>query len=215
MINFKENDLRMRQENEDFIKSVLGEQIQPMIFSLKDKTWQGWKYSTFQTTPASYVDALVAEEERPRIVALLRRYWRQFYDRNIRLWSHFGVDIFAVPDLPTLEIVAYEEVGKYKAKFHGVTSEIVYNTLIEIFNECPYEILFADAAGLEAYFIDPINRTQAERFQDLIETIASDSINLMTHELYKSESLDDSDPRHQSVAIDYLLQNQKLRLYWD
>jgi hypothetical protein len=204
-----------QQTDEEFVYSNLGDEIYLSSVKIGDQVWRGWMYSSLPESPFSYAQALAAEAKKPSIMDLIRRNWKNFHNRNIRLWSHFGVDIITVPHLPVLKILEYERTGELNAPFQNNSFETILEGISNIFNVCPFEILFADSAGLEAMFLTPVSRSHAEYFQEVIYSISLDSVNLMFHELYKNEMVEDSDERMSTIVVDYILHKQTLRLYWD
>jgi hypothetical protein len=203
-----------QQNNEEFVYFSLGSEIQSSSIIIDSQRWEGWIYSSLPESPFSYTQALAAEAKKAAVIDLVKRIWRDFHERDIRLWSHFGIDVIAIPRLPVLEILKYERTGERNAAFQNNSFETFFNQILNIFNTSPFEILFADSAGLEAIFLNPVDRSCAEYFQEIIYSISIDSVDLMFHELYRDEIIEDSDARTSTIVIDYILHKQTLRLYW-
>jgi len=202
------------KSNEAFIRSILGNDIQTVFHTGEGNRWKGWKMASFDEDHISITQATRAEKQKPSVMKLIEDAWPSCHQANIRLWSNFGVNIFAFPNMPVLEVAQLENVGADRTIFQGNPAKLVHDVLSSIFIEDPFEIIFADSAGLEAVFLKTVSPTKSLKIESKILSIATDSINLMYHELYGNEDLDDNDPRLNTICSDYVQLRQRFRLYW-
>lgn len=112
--------------------------------------------------------------------------------------------------MPPLGILEYAGVGIHNQSDEAMrrTHEVV--TLI--YSQCPVEILFADPAGLVAAFLEPVSEQQAWEFEDLIYSVADESWCGLPNAY--QDLVDEGIPQIPSIA-DYILDEQRFRLWWD
>ena len=117
-----------------------------------------------------YVESLC-----PSRISLIEQYWRQCHDRNIRLWSNAGIDLHAIPGMPTMDIVSYTKVGNGRG-FDNDQSEI-FKVMNRIYSEFPFEVTSSGEDYLETNFIEPISLEQAIPLQDVLMSFTIEVLN--------------------------------------
>jgi len=122
--------------------------------------------------------------------------------------------------MPVLAIPTYERVGTHN-NWHREEDamQAVRDTLAEIYHQCSFEVLYASTANLNAAFLEPITRQQAETFAELINLIAFETENGWLGDLADRGEIevDGNGVPQGSVQTlaDCLHQKQALHLYWD
>ena len=102
----------MNNSNFEFIYSILGTEAEPIEIEVGRRKWQGLAILNYPSGQLSLKDAIRVEKLRPMYKKKINENWRFFHRRNIRLWSQSGVDVYAIPEMPVLEIVVYSCVGQ-------------------------------------------------------------------------------------------------------
>ena len=211
----------MTSENdESFVRSILGDDdLYPATLTVNGQSWQGWQKGRLKDDALKESDVFAAHLKSKANRDIVDQAWRLCHGRNIRLWNGMG-SLFAIPQMPVLAIPIYERVGTHNNWNREEDSmREVRDTLAEIYHQCPFEILAAGTASLNAAFLEPITRQQAETFAELINLIAFETENEWLGELAdRSEIEVDENGVPQGVIqtlADCLQQKQALYLYWD
>lgn len=202
----------MLLNEEAFVRSILGDDIEAVTLSIAGQNWQGWERRIDKNWPAHPISL----EERDKLETLVTQSCLSCHQQNIRLWCSRTYAI-AVPQMPVLDIIDYEGVGTNNSDRDDYTTiEDIRAILGAVFDKCPFEIIFADAGGLEAVFLQPVEQQQALDLQEIIECIPrfGSSFNLMYSQLNLSEE-EKITANLDFVVADYILRNQTLSLYWD
>lgn len=197
--------------HEALIRSVLGDKVEDVTLTAADQRWQGWERR------AAPERCLVSEcekynAEREILTHLVEQFWLSFHHLNIRLWSNFGWNILAVPEMPVLEILKYEEVGMHYVSDKSMPMQETHEALAFIYSQCPFAILFANTNGLRAVFLEPVSERQASEFEDLIFTI-SEGYSALPQE-YQNQ-VDEQGILQMPSMAEYILKEQRFLLWWD
>jgi hypothetical protein len=74
-------------DNEDFIYSLFGNDLQRTQINVKGTIWSGLSIVDYGDAPLSITDTLVIEALRPKRKKLVEEHWEICHQRDIRLWS--------------------------------------------------------------------------------------------------------------------------------
>ncbi|PSB24617.1 hypothetical protein [Stenomitos frigidus] len=212
----------MTPENtESFVRSILGDDdLHPVTLTVNGQSWQGWQKGRLKEGAFKESDVFAAHLKTKANRDSVEQAWRLCHGRDIRLWINGTGSLFAIPQMPALAIPACERVGTHNSwdREEDALRE-VQDTLAEIYHHCPFEILYAGTASLNAAFLEPITRQQAEMFAELINRIAFETENEWLGELAdrgEIEADENGVPQGNIQTLaDCLQQKQALHLYWD
>jgi hypothetical protein len=131
--------------------------------------------------------------------------------------------LFAMPGLNVLEIIEFCKVGTHNAgRQRGPAPwRMVQTGLAEVMKIAPFEIQFADEAGLSATFLQRISTQQAVAIGNIIVSVNSEAMELPVNELLSRDMLvpmdpsDDDLPDYEAAMTEYLTEVGKFRLWWD
>ncbi|UBF27276.1 hypothetical protein K9N68_04750 [Kovacikia minuta CCNUW1] len=208
------------EDTEVFIRSVLGDEaLQPVTLTVNERSWQGWQKKRLKEALFKESDLFEAYSKWIGDKSLVDRFWLSFHARNIRIWTNGTFSLIAVPEMPVLEIPKCERVGAYdQGGVEETTTEEVQNLVAEIYNQCPFEILFASSASLNAAFLEPVVRQQAETFARLINMVAPETKNMWLGGMFNDGEIE-VDENHMpkgniQTLADCIHQKQFFCLYW-
>jgi hypothetical protein len=175
----------------DLLRRQLGPRARMYAYAVRGMRHEGWR------APASFARRAVE-----RVAAELRAR-----EDTRLLLTDGGREQLALPGLPVLDVVEVARVGTHQGDEDAWRD--VRDGLAEVFELAPFDVTFADEAGLEAVFWRPIDDPRARAVaRVLIERNWLDSIALMAEE--GDELADDDDP-----LVTYLARRNRLRLCWD
>jgi hypothetical protein len=209
------------QADESFVRSLLGEDdLHSVTLTIKGKSWQGWQKGRLKEGALNESDVFSAHLKSRANRKLVDQSWYLCHGHNIRLWVNGMGSLFAIPQMPVLEILAYERVGTHNNWDREEEAiQEVRDALAEIYHQYPFEILSAVTASLNAAFLAPVTRQQAETFAALINLIALETENEWLGELADRGEIEVDEngvPQgHMQTLSDVLQQKQVLQLYWD
>ncbi len=126
------------------------------------------------------------ERLRPTYKKKIYENWNFFHRRNIRLWSQSGVYVYAIPEMPVLEIVVYSCVGQI-SYLEDDNHFKVQQSLHLIYSLSPFEIISASTDYLEVRFIEEIDFEKAKIVQDILIEINSEISNDSCFEIYGTD----------------------------
>lgn len=138
-----------------------------------------------------------------------------------------GYRVYAIVGLPILDIIDLFAVGTHNADRPIDACREVRDLMAWIAGADPFDVVFADAAGLEAVFVNDVPRKRARRYgARLVELIRGpkgpnnwyDSVGFMIERLRKkrpSERASNEFERVEILLADYIVTQRRLRLWWD
>ena len=173
----------------DEILTILGPGAEPFEYTVGRTRRSGWR------APAR----LDAQEKIVAAAAKLRA-------DDVRLFlSEGGTRLLALPGLPVLDVIELARVGTHNGK--DGERQRVREVLTPIFERCPFDVVFADEAGLLAVFHQAPSANDAKEWSSaILDADWIDSYSLMCE---SAESSDYEDP----VAA--FLRAGRLQLWWD
>jgi hypothetical protein len=184
--------------NEDFIYSLFGNDLEPIQINLEGAVWSGFSIIDCGDSPLSIKDALVMEALRPKRKQLVEEHWKICHQHNIRLWSRSGVNLSVFPNLPVLNIAIHEKVGQLPYIKKRKQDRII-EVIQLIYSISPFEIISAEESYMDARFIENISLENAQVFQELILEISLDVLNGLSFLL---EDSDDDDALVKTIMRD-------------
>lgn len=186
----------MAMDDQGFVRSILGDRIEPVTLVVGCETWRGWQYCLPPaTTYQARFNQFRAGRKPPALSTLLdeatdintrefsefyaqsqieltdtqdliAQHWRDCHARNIRLFMTLSEDeinprerCLAIPGMPVPKIAEYAQVGSGNWAGNGKTETKVNQLLTDLFQRCPFEILEAYSASLEAIFVEPVTHS--------------------------------------------------------
>jgi len=196
--------------------SLLGDKAVAVEYAFHGHKRRGW-YRLFQSE-VTWSESIPFVSER----------WREAAQRKTRLFvgngAMFGDDeicdiAVALPGFPSIDIVELARTGTHNNPSDNWRQ--VKAAMKEIMEECPFEILFADQAGLHAVFHTKPTRKQAKAFSDVILTVSPDVLDGVHEEVEQAGHVvprmkDMPDFPDDEMAMVLLISELgRFRLWWD
>jgi len=216
---------------EELIRSQLGPNMKKMSFRLGNADWVAWyapspserlrsqMMTGDQKSSSDYYEAMEAEAKAVAAETTLRA-------ANIRFFLGAGEQqrlFWAIPGLPALDVIELAKVGTHNGAPNEwrVVRELVSSWLAGV----PFDVVFADEAGLDLRFLTPVSADVARRVDkallDRMEKEEDDRL----HESYcfmhdRATELHlppdaGADPRGGGYVSSFITTTQSLRLWWD
>jgi hypothetical protein len=199
----------MSNLNYELVSSILGEEPEEIEIRVSENTWQGLGLIDYPEGSLKSDAAMYTESIRPRRRKKIQENWRIFHKHNIRLWSHSGVDVYAIPMMPVLDILLYANVGQVPYLSNSDVKNA--RTLIHsIYSTLPFEIISASSDYVEAKFISEVDLNQARIFQNILIEIDVEIINAACFEIYGTDKVD-----HTDVVAKAIMKNNGFWLHWE
>jgi len=158
-------------------KEILGPQCEPIELG----KWSGW------VLPGHFnpEKILVHDAPRPGIPEIVLAC----HKANARLFKGwFGLDaayeghgLYMIPEMPVLEVARLARVGAHNAIAPEAYMWNVQNVLRKVYEQAPFEITFADEAGLEAFFLKPVPNGLAELFSNDLSAVSPETTDLLEY----------------------------------
>jgi len=174
----------------------------PCRVSVRGKSFEGWKAPLEQ-----YLDQLGA-------------YQALFRSLDVRVFQgargREGPHVYAISQLPPLDIVEAFKVGTHDASEDAWRK--VQAFLARVARQHPFDVVFADPAGLEAAFHGEISREDAQRYAAglMEEGHFSESAEVMMGQAGPpSERASDFLGQMAIGVVDFMVRKRRLRLWWD
>lgn len=203
------------EAEEAVVELFAARQLQPSRcrVSVRGKSFEGRKARL-----AGYLDELGVYQE------LFRALDVRVFQGAI---GYEGPHLYAIAQLPPLELIELFEVGTHN---NGETSRREVKALMAtVAEQDPFDVVFADAAGLAVTFRREVRRENAQRYaarllDDVVrgysETGASghflDSVELMMGDAGPpSEEASDYLGQMAIGVVDFIVRKRRLRLWWD
>jgi hypothetical protein len=202
----------MCNSNLEFVRSVLGEKSEAVKIIHDGKEWDGLGIIICPEgyfNPSHYIQIEVLCSTYKDIIF---RNWREFSDRNIRLWTESGTTIYAIPEISVLDILSYSGVGEGSC-FSSENHAKVISHLNSIYLISPFEVLSASNCELEVKFIQEINLKQAKNIQNILIQIDAEVIRYSCLELYKTEDI--QAVQRKTVVADAVVAQNGFNLHWE
>jgi hypothetical protein len=196
---------------DETIRQVLGDRAKSFRYRVAGVERVGWRapVGSDASAPDEGVDEDSAVDPAERRVDEMRRALR---DGDVRVFlGDGGRTVYALPGLPAADVIEVMKVGTHNggAEPHEVRSVVASVGV-------PFDVAFADAAGLEIVFGAKLSTGQARA---LIESILAhdwlDSYALMAEEGCEVESERELDSEEHAEAMTFVLHTNGLRLWWD
>jgi len=188
----------------DTIRAVLGPKTSAQIVQVGDRGWtvhrapsRAWK------SGAPDYDAMTREAEEVAKDDRLRTL-------NVR---HFvgegGTALFAVPELPPLDVVELARVGTH----NGGPDEWrdVQNLLRATVGTKRFDIVFADEAGLDVRVLDPLTKALAREWERVLLDRVETEPRWLDSYSFMLGAVDDGS----GTIVPYILKKRSLRFWWD
>jgi hypothetical protein len=236
---------------EDFIRSQLGETATPFEYQVNRATRTGWKRcdvvepGNYDSPDKEFAEThWRASREKDIRLFSGKRVYRVGPDTYADFWGEVEWDpregppppspdpssfpptctqLFAMPGLEVLEIIEFCKVGTHNAgpRRGPEPWRIVECGMAEVMKIAPFEIQFADEAGLSATFLQRISTQQAVEIGNIIVGVNCEAMELPVNELLSRGMLVPMDPRdddlpdYEAAMTEYLTEIGKFRLWWD
>lgn len=214
--------------DQDFLRSILGDEMQPVDLAIGYEGWQGWQsrlpsLKVYQARLDIGAEQFYLELKRERqdAQAIVEQNWRICHARNIRLFTAFSEvsqcgGLFAVPGLPVPKVAEYAQVGSGDWSGDGTTEMRVNQLLAQLSECCSFEILSAYPSSLEAVFVEPANSQIAEELDRFIWEFASESAAYLSAEdAGVKEVVEDGKTLRLGGLARQILREQRFHLWWD
>ena len=196
------------------ISKILGDAVS-FEYSIAQANRRGW-YKPFKN-----------KEVWSKSVEFVEKHWREMLSSDIRLFVGNGEIcgnelydlVFALPELPTVDIIELAKTGTHNNPDDNWRD--VKHTMQEIFNKCPFEIQFADEAGLHCTFLKHPSLAQAKNFSDMIVGISpevfegiNEHVEQAGYIVPKMKSMPEFPDEVAAMKI-FMAKMGKFRLWWD
>ena len=199
------------------IRAKLGAAARASTVVVGGKTWTVHRApsraSKLRASDPSYYDAMEAEQDEVAADESLR-------SAGIR---HFvgdgGRTIVAVADMPPLDVVELARVGTHNGGDDDWREVRAF--LRETIATLPFDVLFADEAGLHVRAATAVDRVHAHAWdRALLDRVESsdrwtDSYTMMIEEAEELEPDAEADERGGGAVAAFIVATRSLRLWWD
>jgi hypothetical protein len=212
-----------------FIKASLGDDVAPFDYEINDVPRRGW----VKRSPGT--GAISDETTSGELSRLVEQHWRDFHVRDVRLFLGPGyLEVSALPGLPVLDIVLLAHTGSCNAGSPAAEARmphVVRDALAAVYEIAPFEVQFADYAGLRATFLAPVSHQSALVISDLLQRVDPECVLAVESELramgieVPQETItlafgpdageQVASPDFEQAHIIYLTKAERLRLWWD
>lgn len=200
------------QTTDEFIRAILGDAAQSKQISIDDQSWSGFQINVVPDRAMTYLETLEIEKIARQHQKIVADNWRQFHANGMRLWTRTDATLSAFPDMPVLDVARYERVGDVDY-LDAEEQAAIFQTLQQIYDASPFEIIFAEPAYMEAKFIAPIDEKTAEQYQHRLIEIAPDILNDADFYTY-GDAAEDAPVYNKSVVAKSMLKDQGFWLHW-
>jgi hypothetical protein len=215
---------------EELIRSQLGPDMKKMSFRLGERDWAAWYapapserlrsrvMAREQKSSSDYYEAMEAEAKAVAAETTLRA-------ANIRFFLGVGEQqrlFWAIPGLPALDVIELAKVGTH----NGAPDEwrLVRDFVSGSLAGIAFDVVFADAAGLDLRFISPVSTDVARRVDKaLLDRMEEEDDRLHESYLFMHDRATGlhlppdagADPRGGGYVPSFITATQSLRLWWD
>jgi hypothetical protein len=206
-------------ERTEILRAKLGAKTRSSTATVAGKSWTVYRApspsAALPPSDAAYYDVMQTGQDEVAADASLRSI-------GIR---HFvgdgGRSIVAVPDLPPLDVVELAKVGTHNGApddWRGVQA-LLRDTIATL----PFDVVFADEAGLDVRANDPVDPTRARAWAcALLDRVESEDrwVDSLSFMLDSASDLGlepdpEGDERDGGLLSSFIAATGSLRLWWD
>ncbi len=189
------------------IRHQLGDLAKAFRYRLAGVEREGWRAPVGGDAPVG--DDELDDDPTERRVDEMRRALR---DDDVRVFlGDGGRTIYALPGLPAADVIEVMKVGSHNA---GAEPREVREVVASV--GVPFEVRFADEAGLEVVFGTKLSPGQA---RGLVDAVLAhdwvDSYALMAEDGCELEATVDLDEEEHADAVKFVLHINGVQLWWD
>ncbi|MBA3392857.1 MAG: hypothetical protein H0T89_09440 [Deltaproteobacteria bacterium] len=139
---------------------------------------------------------------------------RDFARHGVRLYlADGGRALVAIPGVDVLDVVEIARVGTHDARADGWRE--VQGSVGRIASQAPFDIVFADEAGLGCVFGDVLSVAAARSTADILVDELGGALEMMMDDVMSLEDEAGDDTELAAMFASYLRSRRRFRLWWD